>query len=248
VYCHGANKGFYEMKLRRIKGVSLILMLVLLLFQMGKSHAGVFDTMQDAVNKPLIPKKVVPYNVDDAKLNAMKPDYYGPEEASEASKLYVKHAKEMALSMSYANIKAVGWKELRDVCTSAGFFKNKMGGKYNGWPMDAEGATSSACSMFVSNNITKVMTFGGPGEMFRVQEDGRLLPFFYYKGNAIGSSKSKASVCSHVQLAARTSKRMTAKEFGNNPEVIPASEALAMTWDATLKSWECGGVGGYMGW
>jgi hypothetical protein len=205
-----------------------------------------FDTLQDIINTPLKSHKVA-YVIDDAKLQALNPTYYGPDTASESSKRYVKHAKDIALSMSTANITTVGWKATKEVCTSAGFFKNKLAGQYKGWPLDAEGAVERACSMFTVDNIGKIMSLGS-NALFKVQEDGRLLPLFYYTGNVLGKSKSKEIVCSHTRLAARTSKRMTTKEFGKNPEVIIASEALAMTWEATLKSWECGGVSGYIGW
>jgi hypothetical protein len=205
-----------------------------------------FDTLQDAINKPLF-KKEVPYVIDDSKLTAFDPSYYGPENASEASKLYVKHAKALALSMSTPNVKQFGWKKTEEVCTGAGFFKSKLGGKYN-VPLDAEGATSGTCAMFVSNNMSKVLSLSSLGGMFRVQEDGRLLPFFYYQGSVIGKSKSKEIVCSKVRLGARTAKRIATKEFGNNPETLVASQALAMTWEATMKSWTCDGVGGYIGW
>jgi hypothetical protein len=219
--------------------------LSLMLFVTTQSHAGPFDKLQDAVNTPIIPKKNVPYVIDDAKLAALNPNYLGPEGATEASKLYVKHAKDMALSMSSENVAEYGWKQLETVCTSAGFAKNKLTNKYAGWPMDADGATAGACNMFVTNNVVKVLTLSPSVSGFRTQEDGRLIPHFMFGGL---KSKGKEIICSDARLGARAAKRMATKEFGNNPEVIPASEALAMTWEATRNSWQCDGVGGYIGW
>jgi hypothetical protein len=217
----------------RLVAVSLMMLgLVVFLFQVPTLGFSLFGDDTKQINYP-------PNALRDADLS--NPDYFGPEEATEDSKTWVKRTKAMTKGMTIEAFDAVGLRTLKEGCS--GMLGDKLIGKYNKVGFGAGEAQGQICNMFVSNSVvTALSPLKGGG--FATDDKGRLIIRHTSTLGTLrmGASKGKSGDCMNIKMA-----RKKPKEFGKNPETLVAWELYNRGIENLSLSMDCNGPGAIFG-